>query len=90
MSSLDAKSAELCNSITRRLEQFARRVGSGNTTPDKYKGLLVAHQPRDGVWNSPCSGPHDSPVRWPCRDVVALDRADTYPTNGSAARIGDI
>jgi hypothetical protein len=91
MPNLDAESAALCNSISRRLTQFARRVGPGNTTPDKYKRVLETHQPTGGMWNSPSLGPHESAARWPCRQIVRLDKADTHPTNiRSAVRWLDV
>jgi hypothetical protein len=81
----DARSDELCSAIEVRLDRFAKTMSDGNTTADRYRQLLVDHQPEGGKWGGPCRGPHAIEMAWPCREVRRLNQPETYPTNVQVA-----
>ena len=60
-------------------------MGEGNTTADRYRQLLVDHEPEAGRWGAACRGPHEVEVSWPCREIRRLNQPDTYPTNVQVA-----
>lgn len=81
----DAQVVEFNSLVTSRIDRFAKTMEFGNTTADRYKQVLVDHQPNDGRWNALCSGQHAEGVTWPCREVRRLSKPDTYPTSVQAA-----
>lgn len=85
MTDLDAQVVEFNSAITSRIDRFARTMEFGNTTAERYRQILVEHQPTGGQWDATCTGAHTQDAAWPCREARRLRKADTYPTSVQAA-----
>lgn len=85
MTDPDAQVTEFNSLVASRINRFAKTMEFGNDTADRYRQVLLDHQPIDGRSNAPCAAPHIQSTPWPCREVRRLSKADTYPTSVNAA-----
>jgi hypothetical protein len=81
VTSSEVRVVEFNSSAASRIGRFAKTMEFGNTTAERYRQVMVEHQPTDGRWNAPCTGPHTQSAAWPCREMRRLDKGDTYPTS---------
>lgn len=81
MTSSDVQVVDFNSAVTSRIDRFAKTMEFGNTTAERYRQVMVGHQPTDGRWNAPCTGPHTQSAAWPCREMRRLGKGDTYPTS---------
>ncbi len=85
MTDPDAQVTEFNSLVASRIDRFAKTMEFGNDTADRYRQVLLDHQPVDGRSNAPCAAPHTESAPWPCREVRRLSKAETYPTSVQAA-----
>jgi hypothetical protein len=81
----DTQVADFNSAVTSRIDRFVKTMEFGNNTAERYRQIVVDHQPDGGRWNGPCIGPHAQNAAWPCREVRRLNKPDTYPTSVQAA-----